>query len=971
MSIGSTPLVGRVPELRELEDALRAAADGRPGAVMVGGEPGVGKSRLLSEFITRARAGGATVLRGGCLDIGGGALPYLPLVEMLRGLVRERGAAQVRALVDPAWPELARVLPALADGVPPRPVARDDSPARLLEAVLRLVDGCSEQAPTVLAIEDLHWVDRSTADLLVFLVRTLTQERVLVVGTYRSDGSVPLRAMLSDLVLSGRCRRRELEPLGAGEIRDMVRDLVGAEPEPSLVQWIVDRSDGNAFFARELLATGEPRGDAVPVGVRDLVHVRLDLAGSAAQQVAGLVAAAGRPVEHALVAAACPLPRDELLGGVRACVEGRLLVVDEAQRYTFRHALVRDAVYSELLPGERAGCHLALAEVLTTMPSLALGQSAGATAELAHHWDIAGDMPRAFAASIAAGAAAAETFGYAEAERQYERALRLRPVDAAAGTDPSDLLAAAADACRWAGHVERAVALVEQALAELGTDRGATVGMLQERRGRYLWELGRPDDSLRAYERACAAFDGEPPATATVWVLAGHATALVQAGRLHDAVRQCREALRVAEQAGAAIEAGRAMNTLGAALTMLGSPGEGVDSLREAVRIAEDGGSLEDVLRGYSNLGYALETAGRLEESLVATFEGVRRSRELGLEATGGAVLLANAASVLGMLGRWDEAEEVAESAGGRRPPPGFDRYRQIVLAELDVGRGRFTEAQTRLGLVADPNRDEPQFAGPVHAVRAEAELWQGRDGAALAFVERGLDAVGAGEDPAQVLRLCALGLRAVADAAARVPGRTPEPAGPGVRLLALAEEAAGSGPLLPAPAATKALCDAEHGRWSGAAGAAGWAAVAARWETLAQPYPAAYARWRQAEAAVTNGERPSAVAPLTVARRLAAGLGAGPLLREIDALARAARLSVEPAADTPLTPPTAPFGLTRRERDVVALLADGLTNRQIARRLFITEKTAGVHVSNILGKIGVSNRGQAAAAARRVGLVS
>lgn len=957
----SPPLIGREDELREVDEAFREAADGRPGAVMLGGEPGVGKSRLLAEFVGRVRADGATVLRGGCLDLGGGALPYLPLAEMLRGLVRERGAGGVRAQVDRAWPELARVLPALAMGTDVAPAEGSGSPSQLMGAVLRLVESCAQDAPTVLAIEDLHWIDRSTADLLVFLVRTLTDERVLVVGTFRSDESPPLRAILSDLALSGRCRRRELGPLPPAQIQDLVRDLLGGEPAPSLLRWVVDRAEGNAFFARELLAAGESPDGSVPVGVRDLVHARLDGVGEQARQVARVVAAAGRPVAHRLVEASCSMPRDELLRALRGCVQSRLLVVDDAQHYLFRHALARDAVYDEMLPGERADAHLVLAESLAAQPGLGLGEAASATAELAHHWDLAGDLPRAFTASVAAGAAAAGVFGYAEAERQYERALRLM-VAGPPAIDRPGLLAAAADACRWAGHVDRAVELIDRALAEIGT--GAARGTLQERRGRYLWELGRTDESLHAYELACADFAGKPPTAATAWALGGHATALVQAGRLHDAVDQCREALRVAEQAGASSEAGRALNTLGAALTMLGSPEEGVAALREAVRIAERGGNLEDVLRGYANLGYALETAGHLEESLVATFEGVRRSRDLGLDATGGAVLLANAASVLTMLGRWDEAEEVAESAEGLRLPPGFDRYRQIVLAELDVGRGRFAEAQERLAGADADRRDEPQFTGPMYGILAEAQLWQGHEGAALELAQRGLAAVASGEDPAQVLRLCALGLRAAADG---VTGRRAVPDGPAARMYARVE---GMDGLLPAPAATRSLCDAEYQRFRGADDPAVWASVASAWDELAQPYPAAYARLRQGEAAMAAGARPGAVASLSLARRVAAALGAAPLLGEIDAVARAARVVVDRAEEPAAPPAAAPFGLTRRERDVVALVAEGLTNRQIARRLFITEKTAGVHMSNILAKMGVPNRGRAATAARRAGLV-
>ncbi len=965
---GSTPLVGRAGEQRELAEAFRAACEGRPSAMVLDGEPGVGKSRLLAEFLAGARDEGATVLRGACLDLGGGALPHLPLVEMLRGLVRRRGAARVRALADPAWPDLARVLPAIADGAALPPTPREGSPTHLLEAVLCLVEGCADEAPTVVAFEDLQWADQSTAELLAFLVRALADERVFIVCTCRTDDTPVLRALLSNLALSGRCSRRSLRPLDDAEIAGLVGHLVGGNPDPALVRWVVERAGGNAYYARELVIAGPSPDGSVPVGIRDLVQARLDAAGPSARQVASVVAAAGRAVAHPLVAAACGLPTAELLAGLRSCVAHGVLVVDATQRYAFRHALTLDAVYGELLPGERAACHLALAQTLAAQPALGLEERAPAAAELAHHWDIGGDLPRAFAASVAAASAASGVYGYAEAEQQYERAMRLWPaVGRPTGPDLPDLLAAAADAGRWAGHVDRALAYVDRGLDELGAGAGGDRrGALLERRGRYLWELGNTADSLRAYALADVAYATEPPSAGQAWALAGHATALVQVGQLREAVARCRAALRVAEAADATAAAGRARNTLGAALTMLGSPEEGIRELRVAVGIAEEGGNPEDVLRGHANLGYALEAAGRLEESLAATLEGVRRSRDLGLVGSGGTVLLANAASVLTMLGRWGEAQEMLESADNRRSPPGFDRYRRIVLAELEVGRGRFTAAEELLAPVAAASVGEPQLAGPVHALRAEALLWQAGPAAALAVSRRGVEAVVAGDDPGPVLRLVALGLRAVADV--RDLGAAQEHAAAAAALWSLAEGAADG--LLPAAAACRALCVAEHRRYLADDDPMSWAEVAAGWAELAQPYPAAYARWRQAEAMIAARNRVGAAEPLALARGVAARLGASPLLRAIDDVARSARLSVVASESPADRPAPTPFGLTPRERDVLALLVDGLSNRQIARRLFIAEKTAGVHVSNILGKMGVTSRGQAAAAARRAGMV-
>jgi len=265
----------------------------------------------------------------------------------------------------------------------------------------------------------------------------------------------------------------------------------------------------------------------------------------------------------------------------------------------------------------------------------------------------------------------------------------------------------------------------------------------------------------------------------------------------------------------------------------------------------------------------------------------------------------------------------------------------------------------------------EPQFAGPLHALRAEARLWQGDADGALAAVRAGLAAVADGENDLQVLRLGSLGLRAVADLAERRRALPDRPRHHGLADAADLDRAtARVRASLPAAAALRDLCDAERGRRDGTATSGVWAAVAAGWDAFPQPYPAAYARWRAAEAAVGAGDRGGASAALRLARPAAAALGAVPLLAEIDALAVAARLDVAEAgqrAERRAEP--APFGLTPREREVLGLLCEGLTNRQIARSIFVAERTAGVHVSNIIAKMQVANRSQAAALARRTGL--
>ncbi|WP_311131959.1 helix-turn-helix transcriptional regulator [Nonomuraea gerenzanensis] len=982
-------MVGREDQLAMLRDAFGAASGGAPVAFVVGGEAGSGKTRLLRDFTAWVSGHGARVLAGGCLNLSAGDMAYAPLTEALRRLVRELGAPAVRRLAGRNWRELGLLLPVLMEEDQQEP-SREGTQRRLFEAVLHLLDELGETGPVLFAVENLQWADRSTLDLLVFLIRTLQEERVLVVLTYRTDDLLPghmLRGTLADIELSGRCRRCELARLDRDRHRELVAAILGGDPPGDLADRVFDRSDGNPFFTEELIAARDLGEQGVPIAVRDVVLARIEALSEPAQEVLRVVATAGRQVTHPLLARVCDLRERELRRTLQECVGRQILVVEPSrQTYGYRHELAREAVYAELLPGDRSWLHGAIAEALTEDPALSQTDSLNLAAELAHHWEQAHNVPQALAESVRGAAAAVSVFAYAEAARQYDRALRLwtRVPDAEdrAGLAREDLLVRAADAYRWSGRISEAVGLLDEILAKLGHDgEAARAGTLLERKGRYLWELGRGEESLRAYEEATRVLSGEPPSAEVAWTRAGYATALMQAGHYRAAIGQSEEALRIARLVGARAEEGRALNTMGVALTLTGAPEAGTAALRTATDIADELGALEDVFRAYANLAYVLEVTGELEEALDVARRGVDRGRDLGLELTGGGALVANAASVLVLLGRWNEAEEVAGAASARDLPPGFDFYLQIVRSEIEIGRGAFAAAEERLneaGSVA-ARLDEPQFAGPLHVLWAELALWRGQHARALGCVDNGLAATAHGDHGGFALRLCAMGLRVTADEARRLRS-LPRPdqaeidqvVEVGARLLSQAEAAALGAEETPLPemSATLALCRAESARLAGRHDVDAWEAVAESWLSLRRPYPAAYARWRQGEAAIELGDRLAAAEPLGEAARIAGRIGAEPLRAEVMAMAVAARVSVDAGHRPPPQQVPDPFGLTRREREVLRHLAQGQSNRQIARALFITEKTASVHVSHIMTKLGAATRGVAAVTARRHGLV-
>jgi DNA-binding CsgD family transcriptional regulator len=1002
--------VGRAEELRRLEAALDRAGAGQPGTVLVGGEAGVGKTRLVGELAVRAEAGGARVLAGGCIELGEGTLPYAPIVEALRPLARTLDPSALRSLAGPAHAELAGLLPEVGD---PRP--RPDDPegmtgggqARLFELLLGLLERLGQQAPVVLVVEDLHWADRSTRDLLAFLVRNLRAERVLVLATYRGDelhGRHPLRPFLAELARGGRVERLELAPFARQDLAALLAGTLGRPPDRAMVDDVLARSEGNAFFAEELLAAAAYRpGSSLPPNLRDVLLIRFEALSEQAQAVLRVAAVAGRRVQHELLAAVAGLAEPALLEGLRAAVAHQVLVVDpERDAYAFRHALVQEAVYGEVLPGERTRLHAAVAAALQADPRLAGGAGPTAAAELAFHWYAAHDQPRALAAAVRAGLDAMAAYAFAEAQAQLERALELwgSVPDAAGrtGVDHLSLLRQAAEVASLAGDHARSVAMVRAALVELGTAADPVqAGGLHERLGRYLSHAGEPG-ALEAYLTAVRLVPSSPPTPQRAKVLAGLARMKMLASHYEEAIAAAGEAIEVAGRAGSLERASlgarqaeaSARASLGVALTLRGEPDRGIAELEASRRLAEQVGSPEELVRSYVNLSDALEAAGRLEEAAAVGLEGAETIGRLGLGHFYVALSLGNAAYVLFRLGRWEEADGRLRDALERGP----DRHLTNLLilpAELEMARGNFAAAAEALR-VARPlvGRMTTSVFGttrefaPFLRVTAELAWWQGREAEARGAVFEGLRASADSQDPRDVAPLLSLGLRVEADRALRARARRANGDAEGAvraarRLLGQARALLRPGGAvrrpLPEVVAEVATAEAEFGRLQATPDAPLWQAAAGRWQALRQPYLDAYASWRAAEAlAADPAGRQQAERLARHAWQTAAELGARALRAEVEALARRARLRLEEttgAGAPSLAPaPGAELGLTPRELEVLALVAAGRSNRQIAEALFISAKTASVHVSNILAKLAVGNRVEAAGVAHRLGIL-
>jgi predicted ATPase len=560
--VASPTFVGRVEELHVLEAALGRSAISEPAVVLVGGEAGVGKTRLVAELTGRCATNGTRVLAGGCVPVGDGALPYAPIVEGLRALVGDLGASAVRGLIGPSWPELARLLPALgepqASGGPPDQAAQ----ARLFELLLGMLGRLGEELPLVLVVEDVHWADRSTRDLLAFLVRNLRRERLLVVVSYRSDepGTDWLGPYLAVLGRSGSAQRMELSRLDRAETLAQLVGILGAAPPAELVDAVFARSEGNPYFTEELLGAIRAGSGELPATVRDLLRGRVQALPELARQVLGVVAVAGRRVPHQLLAAVAGLEDQRLVQALRAAVADQLLVTRPGQDgYELRHALLGEVIEADLVPGERVRLHAAYARALTGRPELADAAPAVAAAEVAVHWDAAGAWAQAVPARVRAGLAAERARAFAEADEHYQRALtlwgRVPEPGQPGGLDRVGLLARAAETAAFVGAPERATRLLERALDGVDpTVEPVRAAVLLAQLGLDRELAGQEADGLAAFAEAEWLLEGAPPSAERARVLAGHARALSLAWQSRQAVPYGEQAIAVARAVGARAE---------------------------------------------------------------------------------------------------------------------------------------------------------------------------------------------------------------------------------------------------------------------------------------------------------------------------------------------------------------------------------------------------------------------------------
>ena len=936
-------LVGREADLAALRDALKRTRSAEPSAVLVGGEAGVGKTRLVEEFCRTAIADGARVLTGQCLELGEEGLPFAPFAAALRELVRADGTS----VLEGREQDFARLLPELG----PAEAALETRRGYLFELVAALFERVSERQPLVLVLEDVHWADRSTRDLIAFLVRSARLTNVLLLATYRTDElhrGHPLRPFLAELDRVRGVHRVELDRLERDGTAEMLTHLLGSEPDPVLVDTVHDRAQGNPFFIEQFAASGDPRCCDIPHSLRDLLLTRVDQLPEQAQRVLRVAAVGGTKFGHELLSRVAGIDEAELESALRVVVAAQLIVVDADGGYEFRHALVREAVHDDLLPGEHARLHARYAQAVETEPHLvAMGR---APAEIAHHWHAAKEYGPALTSARRAAEAARARYAYAEQSRLLERVLELwEVVDNAAellGAGYVDLLEESALAAIDAGDHQRALKLTKAALADLDAQaEPLRAARLLVRRAKLLYTAGTSDgaaESGEAYRLLLTA----PPSPERIALLADVA---YQFSGVDDdqAAHVATEAMAAAAETGDVATEVSATITYGRVCGGRLSAEEALPSMQDLAARARASGDLPNLARALVNISDSLFELGRYEESADAAADGVPYADRVGVSRTTGVFLLANHAEALIALGRWDEADARLEEAA-RLDPPGTLALPWLRLrARLRLARGHEGAqplVQRAAAYLARPYLHRENRLSLLELRILEAQH-TGDEAAAIAAARLAVAEPTHPHRPRYRWPLLAAAAT-VADAevrervmelAAALPQRYPADRAYAAQVQALLHD----GPEL-------------------------WREAVAAWRADGQRFPLALAALHLATAEAAAGNRAAAAEALEETTATAAALGATPLVTAADTLAR--RVGLRSAAHPT---PTGTELLTDREREVLRLVAEGHSNNRIAEQLYISPKTASVHVSRIIAKLEVSSRGEAAAVAHRLGLLS
>jgi DNA-binding CsgD family transcriptional regulator len=913
-------LIGRDAELDRLATTMDAAAAGRPAFLLVVGEAGIGKSALLVATARRAEERGLRVLAGSAVETGA-TIPYLPLIGPLAtavdGNLRDAASTTVRRVVRGEMSESAAGHTADAE--------RAAAAARFIEAVFDVL----VRRPTLLVVDDVHWADRSSVTVLDYLSRRAADVPFAIIAAARDDE----HGGLLDLPIADgrRFERVALRRLDRSEVAEQVTGLLGHRPTVQLVDQLFARSAGNPMFVEELLSAGdEGTGDGATAmssaALRGLVLGRAGRLSAAATTAVQALAVIGRPADDELVAAVAGTTPEAAARALDVAVRGGVATT-VGGRYDVRHPIVGEVVAASIPAGGKRRLHRRAAEALDST------SGPGIHGERARQWLAAGDERRAWEASLEAADEASRAYAFAEAATALRRAVDLWPPD-----EPG-LVAGmlnAADVTWMSGDAESALALARRAESRADADATSHALELTVAIGRYAWDAGERATATRAFVRANELVRADTPAGLRSRALWGLGRGKIGEGDFQAAYDSAVASADAARASGEQAWESEGWLLAGMAKAWMGV--DGTEELRRGLDLAIAAGDPGSAGHGYQFLVDMLTLHGRRAEALALAEEGAASSDRLGTATTNGSDVRGYAGLLLIDDGRWPEAEAMLRPAHPRAIP-------SLARALLATRRGDFETADEELAATVDgPSIGGRGLrGGNIELARTELAWLRGDvDGARREFAGI-VPSVGvwmADMHAWQALWGRRLGIAASGELRPRHPDERLD--------RALEAEITAEGP-------------------SADARPEAWAAAADAWAALGWPYHEGWARLRQAEAGFAGRDRDPARKALHEAARIADALGAAPLSVRVVDLARRARVSAHATRRT--TPDVSE--LTAREADVLVLVAEGQTNRQVAESLFLSPKTVELHVSRILDKLGARTRGEAVAKARRSGLLT
>ena len=952
---GTPLLLGRERDSAELDEALALAAQGTPQIVLVGGDAGIGKTTLVADLERRATGLGFAVATGHGLDIEAG-ISFAPVIEAVRSLlagVEDLGprpsARRMLTLLDPDAPRSREAVHAL-----------DDLTAVVLEA--------AAVGPVLLTLEDMHWADRSTQDFAATLSRTARGQFLLVL-TFRSDElhrRHPFRKALTEISRTRGSRRIDLGGLDRASIAGIVAARTGVPPDPLVVGAVLARSEGNPLYTEELLAAHHAANqtadqEGFPGRLTDLLLARIDALDDGPRALLRLASVNGTRLDTETLAELAGLDQTQMESYLREALDANVLRQNGGS-LEYRHPLLREAAYDDLMPDERTRIHARLAEILQARVDAELDPGVAILSRLAFHWNAAHDLPHTLAASVRAGLVA-KRLGAAEALTHIERALslwdRVPDAETVAGHPQTELLVLLGESAGDQGDEERWHTLLRTAVDLLGPDSAPLLA------SRVYSALAMcsfyQEDTIGAEEaiRLAVEYAGDSPTEELAWALSAQSQYFNRQAQSAASVEAAERAIEAARRTGSVEAEVDALYPGSISLFYLGHIGDALAGLEQARALARTAGMVGQVLDEYLPVLYM--NAGQVDRGLAVSREDFDEALALGLpvQATlcGGAALKA-----LLWRGRLDEVEQRFEELRELGLPASSWHWRAL-RAELLLARGdahaaaplvRETAAATQ---AASRKPDDTEVLTDLQlAAMLDDQL------GALETAGSYLAQVDDTDSPLVAAAAARIGFHALCLGRSAPGARSDDLRDLAAHQLALAEGGLTDEWRPTYYGVQLALAEAYAARYTGEPAVAQLRIAV----SLAEPFGAYFALEPHLDLAtdlLAHGSRDEGRELLVECWSAAHDMGARDLEHRALRLATRTRVPLPQSAsrEGPLS------RLTPREREVLDLLATGATNKTIATTLFITEKTASVHVSNLLAKLGVANRGAAAALARHL----